>query len=232
MTACFRLIVKVVASTIVALLALVAPGAIYAQDSDGNSDGSHPIKVSLITFYPGDEIFEVFGHTEILVTDSTGSYYVNYGVFDFNSPNFLGRYIKGETDYICAIMPPELDGGLKPGRKIVKQDLNLTPEQAQQVWDILVQNLMPDNRVYRYRHFSDNCSTRPRDVIETALGTELDYSDCDYLVGNTLRQVMSHYTRNYPWEQFGIDLALGAVSDTIIDARTQTLVPIYLIHVL
>lgn len=232
MIACFRLIVKVVASTIVALLALVAPGAIYAQDSDGNSDGSHPIKVSLITFYPGDEIFEVFGHTEILVTDSTGSYYVNYGVFDFNSPNFLGRYIKGETDYICAIMPPELDGGLKSGRKIVKQDLNLTPEQAQQVWDILVQNLMPDNRVYRYRHFSDNCSTRPRDVIETALGTELDYSDCDYLVGNTLRQVMSHYTRNYPWEQFGIDLALGAVCDTIIDARTQTFVPLFLMHAL
>jgi hypothetical protein len=195
-----------------------------------DSTNVHPIKVSLITFYPGDEVFEVFGHSEILISDSTGSYYINYGVFDFNSPGFVTRYIMGETDYLCAIMPPNLDGGIKEGRKMVKQDLNLTPEQAQQVWDMLVWNVQPANRVYRYRHFSDNCSTRPRDVIENALGKELDYTNCNYIVGNTLRQVMSHYTRNYPWEQFGIDLALGAVCDTIINERTQTFVPLFLMH--
>lgn len=192
----------------------------------------HPIKVSLITFYPGDEVFEVFGHSEILLSDSTGSYYINYGVFDFNTPGFVTRYIMGETDYLCAVMPPILDGGVKEGRKMVQQDLNLSPEQAQRVWDILAWNVQPANREYRYRHFSDNCSTRPRDVIETAVGQELDYSHCNYLVGNTLRQVMRHYTRNYPWEQFGIDLALGAVCDTVIDARTQTFVPLFLMHAL
>ncbi len=192
----------------------------------------HPVKVSLITFYPGNEVFEVFGHSEILLSDSTGDYFINYGVFDFNSPGFVTRYIMGETDYLCAIMPPNMDGGIKEGRKRVKQDLNLTPEQAKKVWDILVWNVQPANRVYRYRHFSDNCSTRPRDVIETALGHELDYNQCNYIVGKTLRQVMSHYTRNYPWEQFGIDLALGAVCDTIIDARTHTFVPLFLMHAL
>ena len=205
-----------------------------AQGETARPDSAvaHPIKVSLITFYPGNEVFEVFGHSEILVADSTGSYYVNYGVFDFNSPGFVSRYIMGETDYLCAIMPPQLDGGVKPGRKMVKQDLNLTPEQAQQVWDMLVWNVQPANREYRYRHFSDNCSTRPRDVIEAALGKELDYSGCHYVVGTTLRQVMSHYTRNYAWEQFGIDLALGAACDTVIDARTHTFVPLFLMHAL
>ena len=217
---------------LVVALVMCGVGRVAAEPADDDDDAvnQHPIKVSLLTFYPGDEIFEVFGHTEILLTDSTGDYYVNYGVFDFNSPNFLGRYIKGETDYMCALMPPELDGGLKPGRKVVQQSLNLTPEQAQRVWDLLADNLQPANREYRYRHFSDNCSTRPRDVIETALGQELDYTHSNYIVGNTLRQVMSHYTRNYPWEQFGIDLALGAVCDTLIDARTQTFVPLFLMH--
>ena len=217
---------------LVVALVMCGVGRVAAEPADDDDDAGnqHPIKVSLLTFYPGDEIFEVFGHTEILLTDSTGDYYVNYGVFDFNSPNFLGRYIKGETDYMCALMPPELDGGLKPGRKVVQQSLNLTPEQAQRVWDLLADNLQPANREYRYRHFSDNCSTRPRDILEEALGPELDYSQCDYVVGETLRQVMSHYTRNYPWEQFGIDLALGAACDTIIDARTQTFVPLFLMH--
>ena len=203
-----------------------------ARAAESSDSASHPIEVSLITFYPGDEVFEVFGHTEILISDSTGNYYINYGVFDFNSPGFVTRYIMGETDYLCAVMPPELDGGIKSGRKMVKQQLNLTPQEAQQVWNALAWNVLPDNREYRYRHFSDNCSTRPRDVIENALGHELDYSHCHYIVGNTLRQVMTHYTRNYPWEQFGIDLALGAACDTVIDARTHTFVPLFLMHAL
>ncbi len=211
--------------------AQVAPVNNSALNSVSDST-SHPIEVSLITFYPGDEVFEVFGHTEILISDSTGNYYINYGVFDFNSPGFVTRYIMGETDYLCAVMPPELDGGIKKGRKMVKQQLNLTPQEAQQVWDALAWNVQPSNREYRYRHFSNNCSTRPRDVIESALGHELDYSQCDYLVGKTLRQVMTHYTRNYPWEQFGIDLALGAACDTVIDARTHTFVPLFLMHAL
>ena len=196
-------------------------------DSTATTDN---IEVSLITFYPGDEIFEVFGHSEILVTKGKNAYFFNYGVFDFNSPNFLGRYIMGETDYMCAIMPPTLDGGIKPGRKIIKQDLNLTPEQAQQMLDMLLTNARRENCVYRYRHFSDNCSTRPRDIIEKAIGQEIDYSKCDYVVGKTLRQIMTYYTRNYPWEQFGIDLALGAACDTVVDARTQTFVPLFLMN--
>ena len=213
------------------LVLLVAGGTAMAQEPE-NGDEAQPVKVSLITFYPGDEVFEVFGHSEILVTDSTGSYYINYGVFDFNSPNFTMRYIMGETDYLCAIMPPNLDGGIRPGRKMIKQDLNLTNEQARLVFDLLARNVAPENRVYRYRHFSDNCSTRPRDVIESALGHEIDYSKCDYVVGNTLREIMSYYTRNYPWEQFGIDLVLGAACDTVVDARTQTFVPLFLMHAL
>lgn len=217
-----------IALTAVLLSSIIFPAT--AANTEATDSNSHPIKVSLITFYPGNEIFEVFGHSEILISDSTGNFYINYGVFDFNSPGFLTRYIMGETDYLCAIMPPEHDGGIKDGRKMVQQELNLTPKQAQQVWDMLVWNVQPDNREYRYRHFSDNCSTRPRDVIESALGKELDYSKCNYIVGKTLREVMSHYTRNYPWEQFGIDLALGAACDTVIDGRTQTFVPLFLMH--
>lgn len=196
-------------------------------DSTSTTDD---IEVSLITFYPGDEIFEVFGHSEILVTKGKNAFFFNYGVFDFNSPNFLGRYIMGETDYMCAIMPPTVDGGIKPGRKMIKQDLNLTPEQAQQMLNMLLTNARRENCVYRYRHFSDNCSTRPRDIIEKAIGYEIDYSKCDYIVGKTLRQIMTYYTQNYPWEQFGIDLALGAACDTVVDSRTQTFVPLFLMN--
>ena len=218
--------------TIFALIALLIMGnaTVTAQVDNDTIAVAHPIKVSLITYYPGNEVFEVYGHTEILLSDSTGSYYVNYGVFDFNSPNFIARYIMGETDYLCAIMPPRVNAGIKEGRKMVEQNLNLTPSQAQRLWDLLAENVKPQNREYRYRHFSDNCSTRARDIIESALGEQLDYTGCDFIVGKTLRQVLRHYTRNYAWDEFGIDLVMGAVCDTIIDARTQTFTPLFLMH--
>ena len=59
------------------------------------------IRVSLVTLYPGSEVYEVYGHTELRVQDSYGDFFFNYGLFDFNSPGFVYRFVKGETDYLC-----------------------------------------------------------------------------------------------------------------------------------
>ena len=53
-------------NTILLFLVLLIVGNATAKAQSGNDSTStvdHPIKVSLITFYPGNEIFEVFGHS-------------------------------------------------------------------------------------------------------------------------------------------------------------------------
>ena len=39
------------------------------------------------------------------------------------------------------------------------------------------ENYRPENRVYRYNFFYDNCATRPRDQIERAINGTLQYAD-------------------------------------------------------
>lgn len=192
------------------------------------------IRVSLVTFYPGSDIYELFGHSEIRVTDPRyGDIYFNYGVFDFAAPNFLYRFITGETDYWCLPVPPRFAAEPGEHRRMVEQELNLTQEQARRLSDMLTENAQPGNNTYRYKYFSDNCATRPRDMIERAVGCEMRYDgsdDANLRRPLTFRRVMRHYTAHYPWEQFGIDLLLGSACDTAITWRQAMFVPLVLRH--
>ena len=186
------------------------------------------VKVSLVTFYPGDEVFSIYGHTELrVVTGKTDSYF-NYGVFDFRTPNFVARFVAGETDYMCSAYPQRLATVGMEGRRMIEQELNLTPQQARRVQEFLFDNAIPGQNTYRYKYASDNCSTRPRDIIEMALGSELHYGGNGETV--TYRDMMSRYSTHYPWNQFGIDLALGSALDTVIDYRQQMFIPMVLMQ--
>ena len=55
-------------------------------------------EISIITVGPGNVLFEAFGHSAIRVKDPVlrmDAVY-NYGLFDFNQPNFYLNFIKGK----------------------------------------------------------------------------------------------------------------------------------------
>lgn len=186
------------------------------------------IVVRLVTFYPGSESFSLFGHTDLRVTQGQADWYYNYGVFDFNTPNFVYRFVRGDAEYMCGVLPPQYATYGMDGRRMVEQELNLTQEQARKIRDYLIINSQPGNNTYVYQYLGDNCSTRPRDIIEMALGDSLHYAAGEQSV--TYRDMMSRYTRNYPWEQFGIDLVLGSGLDEPLDTRQQMFIPMALMR--
>lgn len=186
--------------------------------------------VSLVTIYPGSEIYELYGHTELRVTDEHGDYFFNYGLFDFNAPGFVYRFVKGETDYLCGAIPAAYALQGYDGRRVVEQRLNLTQTQARKVRDMLYENARPENATYRYKFVSDNCATRPRDIIERALGDSLMYRPNRQTDKPTYRNMMHRYNANYSWSRFGIDLALGCNLDTAITYRQQMFAPVVLME--
>ena len=52
---------------------------------------------------------------------------------------------------------------------MTEQVLNLTSEEKLALNQALEENYQPENRVYRYNYFYDNCSTRPRDILERSI---------------------------------------------------------------
>ena len=202
--------------------------ALSATAQSNRTVSGDSVRVSLITCYPGQEIYELYGHTELRVVTAESDIVYNYGTFDFRTPNFMYRFVKGETDYMVMGYPSMYLYVGYDNRKIVEQVLNLTPEEARKVQRALEVNALPENRTYRYNYVLDNCSTRPRDIIEAAISTSICYHDDD--VSTTFRTMMHHYNANYAWQQLGIDLALGSGLDYPIGLHEQMFAPITLMQ--
>ncbi len=192
------------------------------------------VNVSLLTASPGADIYELEGHTALRfrMADST-DITVHWGLFDFNAPAFVYRFVKGETDYLCGATETErfLDSYDIDARNVTEQNLAMTPAQKASLLAYVEKNLQPGNRVYRYNYVLDNCATRPLRLIEEAFGDTLAFKPQQGET-TTFRDMMRNYHRNYPWYQFGIDLALGSGIDRPISIREECFAPVRLMELM
>lgn len=188
-------------------------------------------RISLLTCAPGDEIYSYFGHSAIRIYDPVMGidHVFNYGVFSFAAPNFIWRFIKGETDYMLYgyQMNTFMDDYRQDQRSVYEQVLNIPADARQRLFNALVENAKPENRVYRYRHFSDNCSTRVRDQFENSVNQQIKY---DSLQDPRLsyRELIDQYVPGNSWNGFGIKIALGIPADNMTTYSQKMFLPDYL----
>lgn len=190
------------------------------------------MEVSLLTCSPGTEVYALYGHTAIRIcNETTGEDWVfHYGVFSFSQPHFIWRFALGECDYQVGAVPfayfaKEYEAR---GSSVYQQTLNLTSAEKRRLWALLLENMQPENREYRYNFFYDNCTTRARDRIEEAVDGEVVYPRADTV--HTYREIIHQYTGHYPWAELGNDLCLGAEADRPITERQEMFAPFYMLH--
>ena len=192
-------------------------------------------EVSLLTMLPGDEVYSLFGHTAYRITDpSLGlDRTYNYGTFDFDQPFFIARFARGLLDYQLSVSPfrETLAQYRYLERPIIEQRLALSQDVKQRLFELLETNYRPENRAYRYDFFFDNCSTRPRDILETALGERLHYGAyAEPSSPRTFRDLLQPYLEAHPLTDLGIDLGLGAPTDRTATPREAMFLPLELMY--
>lgn len=174
-------------------------------------------QISILTCSPGEQVYELFGHTAIRVTDSERDLDLvfNYGLFSFNEPDFVWRFVLGETDYLLGATDYNsfVSVYAMRGSGITEQVLNLDSLQKQRVVDALLENIKPQNRKYRYNFLFNNCTTKARDVIFNAVSQNVEYDKVSIGDKMTFREIVHEHTENNPWYRFGMDLLLGAPAD-------------------
>ena len=219
---------KIFLSLIICCFSLLRVSA--AIDSTLVRDIHDSIRVSLVTCSPGTEVYAVYGHTALRVEIPAQGVdmAINYGLFSFEAPNFVWRFIKGETDYVVgAVGYPMFEREYtERGSSVTLQQLNLSEEEKIRLIDLLNLNLRPENREYRYNFLYNNCSTMARDKVEEAL--TMDVLTSQDSVQTSYRAILHQYTEGYPWLQYGIDYLLGIEADQTISARKQMFAPEYL----
>ena len=211
------------------VVVFLASMSVHAQAQSSSALDS--IEVGLITCSPHDEVYSLYGHTALHIRDlRTGRDYVfNYGVFDYKKPHFVWRFIMGQTDYMleCISDLQVFCSYYKRwGSQVKEQILDLTPTEKARLVSALGVNLQ--DPVYRYNYFYDNCSTRPRDMIERCLEGTVSYATRGGFEGATYRQLIHLCTEEHPWAELGNDLLLGFRADRKTTLRERHFLPEFL----
>ena len=206
------------------LLALVADIA-QAQPAPA---GPQP-RIGVVTMGPGEIFWERFGHDAIVVDDPARGEPVsyNFGFFDMAEDGFVGRFVRGQMQYMLVALPLRQDMQYyrEVGRGATLQWLALDPAQARRLADELAENAKPENARYRYDYYTDNCATRVRDALDRALGGALRRQLETRSTGDTYRSESVRLAAPATWMWLGFDIGLGPYGDRPLSRWEQAFLP-------
>ena len=183
-------------------------------------------EVSVLTASPGQDVYAAFGHTAIRVQDSDlGIDHVyNYGTFTVNE-GFYWRFVKGRLDYKLSVeaYPRFQSVYLRGGRSLLETPLRLTAHEVRQITAFLEVNALPENAIYRYEFFRDNCASKVIDVLQAALGASLEPNCLPN--DSTFLEALRPYTAGLPWTAWGMELILGQASHKVMPPCGHAFLP-------
>ena len=183
------------------------------------------VEVSLLTCSPGEDVYAKFGHTALRVIDYTMNEDIvfNYGCFNYNSENFVFKFILGQTDYLLGAERADyfMSRYQSMGNGVTEQKLNLTQEEANKLLTMLFVNLQPENQEYRYKWIGNNCTDKARFIVEDAIDGNVVYDFSKKSEDPSVREILHQCLANNPWVSLGIDLMLGQEIDTNSASRSE-----------
>lgn len=222
----FSLVLALSAGTTTAGTSQIIP---FTPQLPAGEPGSE-LTVYLLTFGQGDAVWELFGHNALWIKDRSKGTDItyNWGMFDFAQPNFVGRFLTGNTSYWMEGIDLEsmLRAYTQRNRSILAQELNLTPAQRLQLRQALELNALPQNKFYRYDYYRDNCSTRLRDMLDRALGGQLQTATTTRATTETYRTHTQRLTQGDIPVYTGVTLALGHPADEPISQWDEMFLPV------
>ncbi|KIA85233.1 DUF4105 domain-containing protein [Flavobacterium sp. AED] len=185
---------------------------------------SKEAKVSVLTCGTGNESYSLFGHTAIRINDPYNNIDVvyNYGAFDFNTPNFVLKFIKGDLQYFAVAHPYAdfINEYNYEKRSVYEQELNIPDNLKQKLFDNLNTSLASGDSHYTYKFIDKNCTSMVVDIINKTLGTNAIVKNTDTDI--TYRTILYPYFDNHFYEKLGTSIIFGKKVDGL---GTQIFLP-------
>ena len=184
-------------------------------------------KISILSIGEGPSLVDAFGHTAIRVKDAElkNDVVFNFGVYDFNSPNFYSNFVKGRPEYKLGIQNYNnlTQNYIRQKRYIVEHQLNLDQNSIKIIIDLLVEKL--NDPYYIYDYFRDNCTTRAADIVIDKTNNKFKGNKLESEAILSYRELIHEKINENSWAALGIDLCLGAIIDKKINTRETFFLP-------
>ena len=196
---------------------------IYANELENKNR----YKMSILSIGEGPSLVDAFGHTAIRVKDEElkNDVVFNFGVYDFNSPNFYSNFVKGRPEYKLGVQNYYnlTQNYVRQKRYIVEHQLNLDQNSIKIIIDLLVEKL--NDPYYIYDYFRDNCTTRAADIVIDKTNNKFKDEKLESEDIVSYRELIHGKINENSWAALGIDLCLGAIIDKKIKTRETFFLP-------
>jgi len=211
------------------VLAVAAVVPLRASAEPAPPEPGSELTVYVMTFGPGREVWERFGHNAIWIHDSTHGtdQAYNYGLFDFRQENFVLRFVRGQMWYWMAGFPAQsyLRQYERDNRSIWVQELDIPAAARLDLQQFLQWNEQPDHKFYHYDYYRDNCSTRIRDALDRVVDGAIQRQTGALPAGTTFRFHTQRLTTTTPLVFTGLLIALGERVDRPISVWEEMFIP-------
>lgn len=178
-------------------------------------------KITVLTCGSGNELYSVFGHTAIRVSDPQNNIdtVFNYGTFDFDTSFFYLKFMYGNLQYFLSTS--NYDDFVYQyqisNRSVFEQELIINSESKQKIFNRLYTELNSDKKYYTYQFIERNCTTKATDILIEYIpknNIKESYSNSDEL---SYRGIINNYLTNHYFEKLGINILFGLKTDQLAE---------------
>jgi Domain of unknown function (DUF4105) len=185
------------------------------------------ISVHVLTMGPGRHLFTRFGHIALMVEDETKhkKRVYNFGEFDYQDPYMVPKFVAGRLLYHLDISSFKklLKHYRRVDRELTIQTLDLTDVQTQNLLERLDKLSRPENLHYKYQHFTNNCCTKVRDLLNDA--TDGALAENSPKAEHTYRYWIESSLKQLPLYKYALMFLFGSVSDRPISKWEEKFFP-------
>lgn len=191
--------------------------SIFSTVRAQNIQLSKEATVSVITCGTGNESYSLFGHTAIRIKDSVNfvDAVYNYGAFDFNTPNFVPKFAKGDLQYFAVVnrYADFINQYAYENRSVDEQELQIPLELKQRLFENLNTSLASGDSHYTYKFIDKNCTSMVVDIINKTLGATVISKKTD--TDLTYRSILFPYFDHHFYEKLGTSIIFGTKVDAL-----------------
>jgi hypothetical protein len=188
-----------------------------------------PYQVSLMTVGPGKPLYIWWGHIGLIVENrrDESSYFYDFGNFSFEEDNFYRNFAMGRLHYLSirSRTEPYIRYLSFTNRTVTIYNLNLKSEEKAELVELLEEGVRPENRTYLYHHYTNNCSTRIRDLLDQILDGHIKNYTQSYAL--SFRDQSNRFIFPY-WGYFILNYLQGSPVDSAITKWDSLFLPMEL----
>ena len=200
--------------------------------SFSNEQDDDRYSISILTISPGKDLADAFGHSGIRVIDRELNYdaVFNFGIYDFQAPNFYSNFVKGRPIYSLGINNYNrfINNYKNQNRGVVEHKILISNNKKDNVIQLLFENSKPENKFYIYDYFNDNCSTKVADLLIENFNDEFNNPKINLSKKSkdSYRSLIYQMIPKNSWGSLGIDICLGSIIDQDINYRQTFFLPL------